>query len=747
MPWEVRPGLSASASPVTPRAFRTPAVDSVTSRFKARKAVPGRIGAPRRSNPLGLNRALGVAIVLVFSVVLLFTATAWYSDATAFPGVPAVATHTAPSASFEALASSPCLATGGSPTQSVCLHSTSQGALNPTALGFPVRAHWSEVWPTFSPGNRTQPALAYDAADGYLLLFGGTFANKSDVGKGRCLTDTWVYSGSVWTNLSISGPTNVCSPTLAYDSADGYVLAFGGFFQNISNGVHYASGETWKFSRGAWTELNISGPPARSGTFMVYDPASAAVLLWGGWGYNDTWSYAHGSWTELLSSGGPSAYEVPEGAVTYDGVARTVLLVEESPTTGANATWEFVGNGWARLRSAGTPYELNPVVGFDPVDGIVLFYGGADRTTGYESNITWGFTGTSWANLGIKGPPGRQLAGFSFDPTEGGMLLFGGWACCVPFPLYSSGNLGDTWIIGIAPSNISLATVVTPASICSISVPNCPAGVIDARVDLRAEVLTSPLDSNSSSNSTIHYGPTHWLDQPVFRFVPWKGVAVDLSRPIVTACVRDGSPSGCPSGIVNFTGRPGGVASIDWSWSTNPLNDVLYLGDEWSASLFVQVNVPPPAQVVVDACTTTACTVAGSSAVAANLTELRFAPYGNSTVRETSYPPAIVGIVPIPSTQSGPPSTSPPPPPGLGPPIPAPPPPIATPLPVSSPVASLVAAGGTPLSLQATAAGLLAAGFSRVALRAGPQAMPQAIRVATALRGGAPGPRERIRGE
>ncbi|HZY92885.1 MAG TPA: hypothetical protein VFG07_08995 [Thermoplasmata archaeon] len=598
-----------------------------------------------------------------------------------------------------------------------------------------------------TPGNRTQPGVAYDAADGYLLLYGGTFANKSNVGNGRCLTDSWIYSAGVWTNLSIPGPTNVCSPAMTYDSTDGYVLAFGGFFQNISNGVHYPSGETWKFSRGAWTELNVSGPPARSGTFMVFDPASTAVLLWGGWGYNDTWSFSRGSWTELLSSGGPSAYEVPEGALAYDGTAGKVLLVEESPTAGSNATWEFAGNGWTKLPNVGTPFELHPVAAFDPIDGIVLFFGGADRTTGYESNVTWGFTGTSWVDLGIQGPAGRQLAGFTFDPTEGGMLLFGGWACCVPFPLYSTGNLGDTWILGIAPSNISLTISVTPTSVCSVTVPNCPAGVIDARVSLRAEVITMPFDYNSSSNSTLHYGPTHWLDRPVFRFVPWKGVGVDLSRPIVTACVRGGLPSTCPPGVVNFTVKTGGVASVDWSWSTNPLNDVLFLGDEWSASFYVAVNTPPPAQVAVDACTTVVCMVDGSSSVVANLTEFRFDPYGNSTIRGVSYPPALVAVVPIPSTQSGPPSTSPPPPPGLGPPVPTPPSPVASPVPVSSPIALLTSAGGTPLSLQATAAGLLAAGFSRVALRPEPQAMPQAIRVATALRGGAPRPRERIRGE
>jgi len=58
---------------------------------------------------------------------------------------------------------------------------------------------WSPQHPAVSPPARSGAAMAYDAASGDLLLFGGTGAN------GQLLSDTWEFNGSSWTQMNQGG--------------------------------------------------------------------------------------------------------------------------------------------------------------------------------------------------------------------------------------------------------------------------------------------------------------------------------------------------------------------------------------------------------------------------------------------------------------------------------------------------------------------------------------------------------------
>jgi len=67
--------------------------------------------------------------------------------------------------------------------------------------------------------------MAYDAADGYVLLFGGTESFNSTTSLG----DTWEFHAGQWTQLfPSSSPSPRIFASMAYDAADGYVLLFGG---------------------------------------------------------------------------------------------------------------------------------------------------------------------------------------------------------------------------------------------------------------------------------------------------------------------------------------------------------------------------------------------------------------------------------------------------------------------------------------------------------------------------------------
>ena len=75
--------------------------------------------------------------------------------------------------------------------------------------------------------------MAYDAATGTVVLFGGT-------GRRGPQSDTWTWDGSTWAKQApASHPAGRYDAESAYDTATGNVVLFGGL---ANNGV---LGDTW----------------------------------------------------------------------------------------------------------------------------------------------------------------------------------------------------------------------------------------------------------------------------------------------------------------------------------------------------------------------------------------------------------------------------------------------------------------------------------------------------------------------
>ncbi len=140
---------------------------------------------------------------------------------------------------------------------------------------------WSE-WGginTTTPPARSYHALAYDAARGKVVLFGGR--GNSYFG------DTWEWDGSEWVQVSVSGPSVRRDHAMAYDAARGKVVLFGGY--SDSN-----VGDTWEWDGSEWVQVSVSGPSARAEHALAYDAARGKVVLFGGLGniyFGDTWVY------------------------------------------------------------------------------------------------------------------------------------------------------------------------------------------------------------------------------------------------------------------------------------------------------------------------------------------------------------------------------------------------------------------------------------------------------------------------
>lgn len=194
---------------------------------------------------------------------------------------------------------------------------------------------WSNLTGRFStaPPPRSGASLVYDPAIRGLLLFGGQGAGPSYA----YFNDTWEFTASGWTNLTSSAgaaPAARSQTSLVYDADANEAVLFGGTAQTASCTVLCVYGDTWTFRSGHWHPLNLSGPTARLGDAITYDPLVGEVVLYGGWNgsYNkyggflsdsDTWRFDNSTWTRLSISGPNPLWS---SSLTFDPESGTCLL-------------------------------------------------------------------------------------------------------------------------------------------------------------------------------------------------------------------------------------------------------------------------------------------------------------------------------------------------------------------------------------------------------------------------------------
>jgi hypothetical protein len=356
--------------------------------------------------------------------------------------------------------------------------------------------------------------MAFDAGDGYVVLFGGRLESGAPSGQ------TWEYLSGLWLNItpskSLNQGANSPSPrwdaAMAYDARDGYVLLFGGCGGTPRNGLcGNTFSDTWSFASGAWKMLiqnklpppppNVPPPPnptppspGFNGTglwdaAMTYDPSfhGGSVLLYGGAdGFLDTpppppgpntpqqtttcsfytWAWWQGAWTNESSGsthppamyGARIAAGLSDGdAVLFGGTNLTrynTVQFPGSPSllnvagnvsgTTFNTTWLFSSSGaWSAVTggSGGPPARFDFGMAYNPAgNGSILMYGGTN-STGAILNDSWQWIVLPTPPIGppppaglwgpIRFPPApfvgpRWDAAFTYDQPDGVYLLFGG---------------------------------------------------------------------------------------------------------------------------------------------------------------------------------------------------------------------------------------------------------------------------------------------------------------------------------
>jgi hypothetical protein len=224
-------------------------------------------------------------------------------------------------------------------------------------------AEWHYLTPANSPLPRGMGAMVFDPAAGTTLLFGGNVDTLGLPGTRQILAgaDTWTWDGTDWTELHpATSPPGRYYASVAYDAARGQVVLFGG------TGDGFAMGDTWTWDGSTWTEQHpATSPPPRFAGAMTYDPATQKVVLFGGsasksedW-FGDTWTWDGSNWTEEhpAESPSPRAY----ASMAFDPRSSAAILFG-----GCNAcygaetnaeTWSWDGENWTLLGGAEAPYK------------------------------------------------------------------------------------------------------------------------------------------------------------------------------------------------------------------------------------------------------------------------------------------------------------------------------------------------------------------------------------------------------
>jgi sugar lactone lactonase YvrE len=283
---------------------------------------------------------------------------------------------------------------------------------------------WVQQSPATSPAARYGASMAYDAARRQVVLFGG--ANYAP--SGITYSDTWTYDGTTWTQHSVPFPPARFDAVMAYDAAIGQVVLFGGI--NLAGTV---MNDTWAWNGTAWTQQSPSNSPQmRNGASMAYDAATGQLVLFGGRNGDqnietDTWTYDGTTWTQRSPTNSPPGRFY--ASMAYASASGQVVLFGglDFYNDIYGDTWTWDGTTWTQHNLANSPQPRYwAAMASDPSGKVVLFSGDLN----YRPLIgdTWVFDGTTWGQQFPSAPVPLATydTGMANDDAAGQLVMFGG---------------------------------------------------------------------------------------------------------------------------------------------------------------------------------------------------------------------------------------------------------------------------------------------------------------------------------
>lgn len=260
-----------------------------------------------------------------------------------------------------------------------------------------------ELIPGSGPTARSVSAAVYDSRRKRIVLFGGLgYKGIQDPGG-----DTWEWDGKVWRKMAGSSVGTRDHHAMAYDAARGKTVMFGGQKSDRSWPT-----DTWEWDGVKWRQVATQGPGSRGHFAMVYDNRRKEVVLFGGGdergkAYNDTWTWDGKTWRKVSETGPPPR---SRHRLAFDSRAGVVVLyggqgVKATPESDANFladTWTWDGKQWTEIKVTGPGNRYMPAMAYDAARGKTVLYGGAtySRSKGGQNfDDTWEWDGQQWRQI------------------------------------------------------------------------------------------------------------------------------------------------------------------------------------------------------------------------------------------------------------------------------------------------------------------------------------------------------------
>ena len=251
-----------------------------------------------------------------------------------------------------------------------------------------------------APTARHASAAAYDSRRHKVVSFAGRLGKAEEI-----KADTWEWDGTRWQER----PDTVIGARdhhmMAYDAARGRTVLFGGGLFPRRPGLWPA--DTWEWDGERWSQAATEGPVGRIAA-MVYDSQRRDVVLFGGVGrspgpgqpqpnFNDTWVWNGKAW-RMASAEGPAVRD--RHAMAFDSKAGVVLLYGGGTRAGQlDDMWQWDGRRWSQIAVTGeTPgkRELHAMA-YDPARGRTVLYGG--NHDGKVVDDMWEWDGKQWTRV------------------------------------------------------------------------------------------------------------------------------------------------------------------------------------------------------------------------------------------------------------------------------------------------------------------------------------------------------------
>ncbi|MCB9879096.1 MAG: hypothetical protein H6835_15985 [Planctomycetes bacterium] len=274
-----------------------------------------------------------------------------------------------------------------------------------------------------APPARAGAAAAFDASRGALVLYGGI----NGVSTSSYLAGTWEFANGAWSQRPNGGlPPRRFGHAMAYDAARGRVVMFGG---RTYAGTIFLQ-DTWEWDGTSWTPFTPAHRPSnRMGHAMAFDANLGEVVLFGGLQLGgpfqaDTWSWNGLDWTLRSPAASPSPRA--DHAMAADVERAVVVLHGGYDGADLGDTWQWDGAVWVQVATPVQPgTRALAAISCGPAGRHVVLFGG-EGAVGPVSG-TWRFGQLAQVDsfgVGCGTPP------LLLEPANGSLPVLGqGFAC------------------------------------------------------------------------------------------------------------------------------------------------------------------------------------------------------------------------------------------------------------------------------------------------------------------------------